>query len=278
MLEADPAAFAPAVERGQKSGERIARGARQPLAGDQVARGLDQRQRAGARFGVQQLQGRGADAAARHVDDALEGEVVGRLAHQAQIGERVADLLPLVKPRPADHAIGQRERNEPVFELARLEPGAHQDRDFAERLPLTLQRLDLVADPAGLLLGVPQPAHHNFVAGLGAGPQGLAEPPAIMGDDAGRGGEDLRRRAVILLEAGNQRAGKIALETQDVADLGAAPTVDRLVVVADAADVAMLLRQQPQPQVLRDVGVLILVDQQVAKPPLVRRKDLRDFR
>ena len=59
---------------------------------------------------------------------------------------------------------------------------------------------------------------------------------------------------------------KIALETQDVVHLGPAPAVDRLVVVADAAQVLPTLRQQPQPEVLRDVGVLVLVDQDVFEP------------
>src|SRR3546814_12521352 len=56
-------------------------------------------------------------------------------------------------------------------------------------------------------------------------------------------------------------------EAQDVADLGATPAVDRLVVVADAAEVAVALRQEAQPEVLRDVGVLVLVDQDVAEAP-----------
>src|SRR5207244_11732403 len=117
--------------------------------------------------------------------------------------------------------------------------------------------------------GVPQPAHDDLVALAGAGPQGLAEAAAVVGDDAGGGGEDLRRRAVVLLQPDDQRAGEIALEFEDVADLGAAPAVDRLIVVADAAQVAVLLGQQPQPQILRDVGVLVLVDQQVAEAALV---------
>ncbi len=223
---------------------------------------------------MQLLQGRGADAAARHVDDALEGEIVVRLADQAQIGHRVADFLALVKPRAADHPIGQGQRNEALLELAGLEAGAHQDRDFPQRMALALQRLDLVADPARLLLGVPQPAHGDLVAGIGTGPQRLAEPAAVVGDDPSRGGEDLRGRAVILLEPDDQRAGKIALEFEDVADLGAAPTVDRLVVIADAAQILVLLRQEPQPQILRDVGVLVFVDQEIAEAALIAGEDL----
>ena len=259
------------ARRGSRpSALRAARGSWSPAIS--CARRLDQRQPLGAGGGVQLLQRRGADAAARRVDDALEGEVVGRLADQAQIGQRVADFLALVEARAADHPIRQRQRDEALLELAGLEAGAHQDRDFAERVPLALQCLDLVADPARLLLGVPQRRARRLVALLGAGPQGLAEPAAVMRDDAAGGGQDLRGRAVVLLQPDDQRAREIVLEAQDVADLGAAPAVDRLVVVADAAQILVLLRQEPQPQILRDVGVLVLVDQQIAEAPLVSRR------
>ena len=81
-------------------------------------------------------------------------------------------------------------------------------------------------------------------------------------------------RAVVLLEPGDRGAREILLEPQDVADLGAAPAVDRLVVVADAAQIAAALGQQPQPEILRDVGVLVFVDQQVPEAPLVVGKDV----
>ena len=57
-------------------------------------------------------------------------------------------------------------------------------------------------------------------------------------------------RAVILFEPDDLRAGKVLLEAQDVGDLGAAPRIDRLVVVADAAQVAARLGEQLQPFIL----------------------------
>src|SRR5438270_8365554 len=238
---------APAVNRADERGQRIAGGWPHPIAGDQQARRFDQWQPFGAGKAVQLLHGGAADAAPRRVQNALEGEIVGGLIEKPQISERIADLLPFVKPRPADHAIGQRERNEAVFELARLEPGAHQDRDFAERMPLALQCLDLVADPAGFLLGIPYGPDDDLFALVSLGPQGLAEAAAILRDNAARRPEDVRRRAVVLLEPRDRRAREILLEAQDVADLGAAPAVDRLVVVADTAQISAPLRQQTQP-------------------------------
>ena len=265
---------APAVKRSDKGRERIARRLWHIAASDQLARRLDERQGFGASRRVQQLQGGGADAAARHIDDALEGEIVARLPHEAQIGECITDFLALVETRPADHAIGERERDKALLEFAGLKPGPHQNRDLGEGVPLAVQRFDLVAGPARFLLGIPETAHGDLVARAGAGPQRLAEAPAIMRDDAGGGGEDLRGRAVILFKPDDQRAREIALEFEDVADLGATPAVDRLVVVADAAEIFVLLRQEAQPQILRDIGVLVFVDQKITEAALIAGEDL----
>ena len=136
-------------------------------------------------------------------------------------------------------------------------------------VPLALQGLDLLADLARLLLAVPDAAHADLLAVLAVGPQGLAEPALVVGDQARGGGQDMAGGAVVALQPDDPGAGKIALEAQDVAHLGAAPAIDRLVVVADAAEVAPALGQQAQPQILRDVGVLVLVHQDVAELLLV---------
>ena len=220
-------------------------------------------------------QGGVADAAARLVDDALEGEVVGGLMDQAQIGERVAHLLALVEAQAAQHAIGQAQLDEALLELAGLEAGADQDRDLAQGRAAALQGLDLLADLARLLLAVPDAADADLVAHLAVGMQRLAEPALVMGDQAGGGGEDMAGGAVVALQPDDPGAGKIALEAQDVADLRPAPAIDRLVVVADAAEIAPALGQQAQPEILRDIAVLILVHQDVAELLLILGQDLR---
>ena len=202
---------------------------------------------------VQHLHGGVAEAALRHIDDALEGKIVGRRIDHAQIGQRIADFGALVKTRPADHAIGQAQRDEPVFELAHLERGAHQDRNLVERMgfafkTLALQLLDLLADGAGFFFGIPRAGDADFFAELVVGAQRLAEPALVVGDQVRGGGEDMAGRAVIAFEPDHDGAGEVVLEAQDVVDLGAAPAVDRLIVVADAADVFGLgsgLRARP---------------------------------
>ncbi len=60
----------------------------------------------------------------------------------------------------------------------------------------------------------------------------------------------------------------------DVLDAGAAPAVDGLVVVADREHPAAVPGQQPQPGVLDAVGVLELVDQDMAETGAVVFEDL----
>ena len=76
-------------------------------------------------------------------------------------------------------------------------------------------------------------------------------------------------RAIVALQPDHLRSGEVLLEAQDVADLRTAPAVDPLVVVADAGDVLVPAGQEPQPEILRDIGVLVLVHQDRAKPPLI---------
>ena len=192
---------------------------------------------------VQHLHGGVAEAALGHVDDALEGEIVGRLRDDAQVGQRVADFGALVEPRAADDAIGQAELDEALLEFAHLERGAHQNGDLVERVVLAfvargaLELFDLLADRAGLFLRVPAAGDLHFFAEHILGAQRLAEPAFIVRDQVRGGGEDVAGAAVIAFEPDDLGAGKIVIEAQDVVDLGAAPAIDRLVVIADAADV-----------------------------------------
>ncbi len=113
---------------------------------------------------MKRLKGRGADPAARQVDDALEGEIVGGLVEEAQIGDRVADFLALVEAQAPDDAISQAERQKTLLEFAGLEAGAHQDGALRQLLALGVQRFDLVADPAGLFLAVPHAPNDDALA------------------------------------------------------------------------------------------------------------------
>ncbi len=191
-----------------------------------------------------------AQAALGRVDDAFEGEIVGGLGDDAQIGERVADLGALVEAEAADDAIGHADRDEAVLELAGLVLRADEDRGLVDAEAAALEPFDLLADAAGFLGAVPDAEHLDLLALGFLGPQRLAEAAGVVGDHARCGGEDVGRAAVILLEPDHLGAGEILFELEDVLDLRAAPRIDRLVVVADAAQVLALLREQAEPEIL----------------------------
>ena len=92
--------------------------------------------------------------------------------------------------------------------------------------------------------------------------------------------EDVARRPVILLQLDDLRVLEILFEFQDVPDIGAAPLVYALVVVADDADVVSLdslfvlcLCEHLDELVLSLVRVLVLVDHDVLEAPLILEED-----
>ena len=304
----------PAHQIGDHPAQRVARLGLQLLGFHHLHRRRDQRHAAGAGIIVQQPHGGVAEPALGRVDDPLEGQIVGRLADAAEIGERVAHLHPLVEARTADHPVVQPHGDEAVLELAHLERGAHQDRHVVEIVVLApLQILDRLADRPRLLLRIPAGIDLDLlVLGVGiVGEQRLAEPVLVMGDQMRGRAEDVGGGAIIALQPDHRRAGKVPVEAQDVVDLGAAPAIDRLVVVADAADVdrrplrrarlggarlrhgagarrlpkrgaapglaphLRTLGQKPQPEILGDVGVLVLVHQDVAEAVVILGEDVR---
>ena len=119
------------------------------------------------------------------------------------------------------------------------------------------------------------PDQTHLLAVFGIGEQRLAQPPLVGRDHTGCRRQNMRRRPVVLLQLDHGRTGKVRLEPQDIAHLGPAPAIDALVVVADAADILVRRRQQPQPQILRDVGILIFVHQNEFEPLLVLLQHIR---
>ncbi len=98
-----------------------------------------------------------------------------------------------------------------------------------------------------------------------------------MGDQSRRHRENVAGRSIISLKPDHLRARKILLEPQDIFDIRAAPRVDRLIVVADAAQIAVGLGEQPQKKILNDVRVLVLVDQNVTEAPPEQAENVAVF-
>ena len=90
-----------------------------------------------------------------------------------------------------------------------------------------------------------------------------------MGDHLVRGIQDISGGAIVLLQLDHLGIRIILFKFQDIADIGPAPAINGLIVVADHAQIMGFSRQQPYKLILRQVGVLVLVHMDVAKPPLI---------
>ena len=147
----------------------------------------------------------------------------------------------LVEAHAADDRVRAcRYRSQRLFEHARLGVGAVEDRESPRRAPLRERHRDALRRRTALRrarrgpkkrIGSPPPA---------LGPELLVLRVAVVRDHGDGACEDRLRRAVVALERDDLGRGEVVLEVEDVADLGAAPAVDRLVVVADDAEVAAL--------------------------------------
>ena len=158
--------------------------------------------------------------------------VVG-VDQQPQVGQRVADLAPLVEAHPADHPVGLAGADEHLLEDPRLGVGAVEDRDVGGPGAAVGELVDLVGDEPRLVVLVVGDVADDPLAVAGVGPQLLLLAALVVADHRVGGGEDGLGGAVVLLQQDRGGVGEVLLEVEDVADVGAAEGVDRLVGVAD---------------------------------------------
>ena len=115
----------PALEIGHGAGERVAGAGRQFRAFGELQGGGIERHILRARCLVDRLKRRVSDAAPGLVQHPLEGQIVGRLRGEPQIGGGVPDLLALIETQAAIDAVGHANGQETLLELAALKARAH---------------------------------------------------------------------------------------------------------------------------------------------------------
>ena len=234
--------------------------------------GGKQRQRLGPGHLFQRVQRGVADAAGRLVDHTAEGLVIGRIDGQLEVGHHIFDLRPVEEGIAGEDHIRQVALAKGLFERTRLRIGAVQNGEIAVfALFFPKPRQDRARDQRPLRHFVEGADEADLFAFLPYRAALLRDAALIAGDHGIRRADNLLRRAVIALETEDAAAGEILLKAQNVADIRTAEGIDRLRIVADHAEVAMLPRQCQQNLVLRQVRVLILVDEDVVET----RRDLR---
>src|ERR1700728_5081642 len=181
---------------------------------------------------------------------------------QADVGQRVADLGALVKAETADYAVANPEAAQNFFKGSRLRAGTVENRDTGVGI-FADDGGDLFADEFSFRDGIRRLEIAQRISGSERGLQILAEAVGIVFHDRGGGIENRLGRAVIFLEADEFGAWEILREALQISSAGAAPTVNRLVLIAYHADVPALAGKQPDQLFLRAIGVLKFVDHQV---------------
>ena len=210
-----------------------------------------------------------SDTATRRLHGAQEGRIVGGVHDEAEVGQGVLDLLALVEADAAHDDVGDARAPQGVLQHARLGVGPVEDRHLAPPQPRAPHGQDALGHEVGLLVLVPGAIEGGALALLVLRPQGLVLARGVVGDHRPGRRQDALGGAIVLLEPDHAGARIVPLEVEDVADVRPAPLVDRLVGIADAADVAVLAGEEADDPVLRAVGVLVLVDQDVAPEPAV---------
>jgi hypothetical protein len=145
----------------------------------------EQRQLALAGIAAERLQRAGADATPGRADGADEGRVVVTVGEQAQVGGDVLDLGLLEEGLAARQQVGDALVAQKLFERARLEVAAVEDRIVAESAAMfEAVSLQLHDHRLGLLFVVLADADGDRVAVAEVGPQLLVEQLLVVRDQA----------------------------------------------------------------------------------------------
>ena len=211
----------------------------------------------------------GADAAARRVDDALDAHLVCRVHDHLEVGHDVADLGTVEESRAAHNLVGHACAQEHIFEDTRLGVGAVEHSDIVVTRALGVQLFDLAGNPAALVALIACLEGLDLLAVALGRKQALLLALRVVTHHGVGGAQDMARGAVVLLQLNGLAVFKVLLKVQDVGDVGAAPAINGLVIVAYDHEVLVLGGQQVGDLVLDVVGVLILVDANVAETLLV---------
>src|SRR5512139_1636689 len=215
------------------------------------------------------LQRRRADAALGRRDGADERRIVVAVGDQAQVGDHVLDLGAVEERLPARQLVRHLLVPQRLLEDARLVVAAVEDGVVAPLgAVLELVRQQPHHHRFGLVLVVLGRHHLDRVADAEVAPQPLLEQLGIVGNEAVGGLEDANGRAVVLLQLDHVQVRVVFVELAQVVGRRAAPAVDRLVDVADRGERRAHAGELLQQAVLRDVGVLVFVDQDVAQAVL----------
>src|SRR6266567_2059629 len=137
--------------------------------------------------------------------------------------------------------------------------------------------LNFSGDEARFRLGVQRLVITDQSAANVLGPERLLFALDVVLNDSTCNVQNVLRRAIIFFQPNHFRGRKVFLELQNILNVRAAPAINRLVRIADDADVLLLFSQQANQSVLKGIRVLVFVDQDVAEAIVVSVPNFRNI-
>ena len=214
------------------------------------------------------------DTALGRGDSAHESRVVVVVAEQAQPTAQVFDLSAVKKALPARDLVRNLRTPESLFKHLGLVVGAVQHAEVfpffvlaASGLQLAAgaQALDACHHALGFVFFAVAIDHAHRLALAQFAEQRLRVELGVGSDHIVGRAQNGAGRAVILFELDDLERRVIDRQPLEVVQRGAAPAVDRLVVVAHRREAPARAHQQLEQLVLRGVGVLVFVHQHMAQ-------------
>ena len=142
-----------------------------------------------------------ANASARRIDDAAQGNVVGWVDQQPQIGQHIADFAAVVKADAPDDYVGQAGTLQLLFKESRLGVSAVEHRGVPEAVASqAVVAANSIDDVTGLAAVRVAFDDRDWIALGAVRPQLFALAALVVADDGIGGGEDAAGGAVVLLQ------------------------------------------------------------------------------
>ena len=208
------------------------------------------------------------DSAGRSIDYPEKTDLVLRVGHDAEIRENVFDLGPIEKACTADHAVRNPRALEGKFKLTGLGICAVKNGVVPPAHSMGEIRKDRGGDRSGFLMLITHGENLNGISASETGPEFFAFAGPVVADDVVGRFKNMLGAAIVLFQTNGPAALELVLKGENIFNCGAAETVDALVIVTDDAEIAVLVGQKRNQQILQMVGILILVYHDILKAPL----------
>ena len=181
-----------------------------------------------------------ADTPQRVVDDPPQRLLVVMVDSQSAVGQHILDLLAGVERNTAVNTVRNMPFHQHFLQCTRLHIGTIKNSDIVIINMIVVFHLeDGVADDRRFVVFSTRLQHRNRRSLLVLRPHLLGYLLVVVLDDGVGRIDDILGGPVVLLQFDKLRLGIVALEVEDVVDVGAAESVDALGIVAHHTDIVV---------------------------------------